>query len=72
MNPMKWINDCVNEAVKAHRPGVQICRSNAGYYIGQLDEDGTPFARFSQEYFNTRDQAQYAYVTGEWTPRISP
>ena len=44
----------------ADHPGtkLEVLRSNAGYYIGFLDEEGMPYSRESH-YFDERDAAEY-------------
>lgn len=49
---------------------VKVLRSNAGYYIGTLDEDGFPNCRLSEEYFNTPEEAKAALDTKSFTERI--
>lgn len=44
--------------------GVRVMRSNAGYYIGQGDEDGFPYSRLSVAYYDNRDAATRAMKTG--------
>lgn len=52
---------------------LEICRSNAGYYIGRMDtEDGTPYARDSEEYFRTFEAAEAAINEGLFTLRRHP
>jgi len=50
---------------------LQVCRSNAGYYLGTYGEDG-PCSRESLEYFSTEEKAQKALDSGEWTQRDQP
>lgn len=42
--------------------------SNAGFYIGTLDEEG-PASRESVEYYPSRELAQQALDKGTWTQR---
>lgn len=52
---------------------LEVCRSAAGYYIGRMDpEDGTPYARDSEEYFRTREAADAALAEGLFTLRTHP
>ena len=44
---------------------VIVCRSAAGYYIGQLDENGAPYSRLSTDYYYTREEAE-TYLTKGW------
>lgn len=41
---------------------IQVCKSAAGYYIGQLDLEGYPYARLSVEYYATADEARDAVI----------
>jgi hypothetical protein len=50
---------------------IKVLRSNAGYYIGTLDEDGFPNCRLSEEYFNTPEEAKAALDTKSFTERIA-
>ncbi|MCL6228141.1 hypothetical protein M4368_27225 [Pseudomonas aeruginosa PA103] len=47
---------------------LQVLMSNAGFYIGTLDEEG-PASRESVEYYPSRDLAQQALDSGTWTQR---
>lgn len=47
---------------------LQVCQSANGYYIGTYDEEG-PCSRESVEYFSTREKAQQALDSGDWTQR---
>ena len=49
-----------------------VCKSNAGYYIGTLDDEGFPNSRNSVEYFATREEAASALSSGAYTPRLHP
>jgi hypothetical protein len=51
---------------------LQVCKSNAGYYIGTLDEDGCPLSRESVEYFESRVTAGVALASDIWTQRQTP
>lgn len=35
-----------------------VLRSNAGYYIGTVDEEGCPYCRYSKRYFKTEEAAK--------------
>ena len=50
---------------------LQVCRSQAGYYIGTLNEEGLPYTRESQEYWTKREQAKAALTTASWTQKWS-
>ncbi|HFT8627800.1 TPA: hypothetical protein ACGSTE_005328 [Pseudomonas aeruginosa] len=47
---------------------LQVLMSNAGFYIGTLDEEG-PASRESVEYYPSRELAQQALDHGTWTQR---
>jgi hypothetical protein len=47
---------------------LDIYYSGAGFYLGTYSEDG-PYTRESREYWRTREQAQRALETGQWTQR---
>ncbi|MFP9026055.1 hypothetical protein ACLI38_35460, partial [Pseudomonas aeruginosa] len=47
---------------------LQVLVSNAGFYIGTLDEEG-PASRESVEYYPSRELAQQALDNGTWTQR---
>ena len=50
---------------------IAVLQSNAGFYIGTLDED-CPCSRESVEYFSTEAAAQKAFDNGSWTQRQHP
>ena len=50
---------------------LQVCKSQAGYYIGTLNEDGLPYTRESQEYWRKRELANAALRTAGWTQKWS-
>jgi hypothetical protein len=50
---------------------LDVCRSNAGFYIGTFGDDG-PCSRESVQYWPTREAAQQALATGTWTQRTEP
>ncbi|MCS7567049.1 hypothetical protein N0Z92_27805 [Pseudomonas aeruginosa] len=45
---------------------LQVLMSNAGFYIGTLDEEG-PASRESVEYYPSRELAQQALDHGTWS-----
>ena len=51
---------------------LQVLKSQAGYYIGTLDEDGMPCSRESNEYFSTEEAALKAFGCGGWTQKMTP
>lgn len=55
----------------APHPGtpLQVCDSAAGYYIGYLDPDGTPYSRESVDYWASKHEAQKALDSQTWRPR---
>jgi len=42
---------------------IEVLRSAAGYYIGQLDKEGLPYSRLSG-YFRTYKEAEHAMKNG--------
>jgi hypothetical protein len=50
---------------------LQVCKSQAGHYIGTLDVNGEPYTRESQEYWVDRVQAEIALRDGRWTQKPS-
>ena len=50
---------------------LQVCKSQAGHYIGTLNADGEPYTRESQEYWANRAQADQALRDGRWTQKAS-
>jgi hypothetical protein len=50
---------------------LQVCKSQAGHYIGTLDANGGPYTRESQEYWVDRVQAEMALQDGRWTQKPS-
>jgi hypothetical protein len=47
---------------------VQVLSSNAGFYLGTIDDEG-PCTRESAEYWRNRKDAEQALATGRWTQR---
>ncbi len=50
---------------------LEVLRTRAGYYIGTTHQR-LPFSRESEEYFETKEQAETALATGQWTQRKWP
>ena len=50
---------------------LQVCKSQAGHYIGTLNADGEPYTRESQEYWVDQAQADQALRDGRWTQKAS-
>jgi hypothetical protein len=46
---------------------LQVCRSEAGYYIGTVHPKDGPYSRESEEYFQTIEAAESALESGNWT-----
>jgi hypothetical protein len=46
---------------------LQVCRSEAGYYIGTVHPKDGPYSRESEEYFPTLEAAEAALESGNWT-----
>ena len=51
---------------------LEILKSPAGFYLGTLDTDGSPYSRESIEYWPTRAGAARAMTTGGWTQKPEP
>ena len=51
-----------------YRLPLQALQSANGFYLGTRDEEG-PVTRESVEYFPSRDAAEEALATGDWTQR---
>lgn len=45
---------------------LRVCNSQAGYYIGTLDEEGSPMCKLSVEYYKKRDAADEALKSGSF------
>lgn len=58
--------------VGGKRLALQVLHSAAGFYLGTLDTDGTPYSRESLEYWSYEHLAQDALDTGNWTQRDAP
>jgi hypothetical protein len=52
----------------AHLP-VQVLKSAAGYYLGTLGSDGSPYSRESVEYWKKPLDAMVALGAGNWNAR---
>lgn len=50
----------------------QVLKSQAGYYIGTVDKEGMPYARWSDCYFYTEEEAQEALKNGSYPMRPHP
>lgn len=48
---------------------VKVCRSGAGYYIGQYCDYCGPYNRLSYNYYRTQEEAEKLLETGKWKPR---
>jgi hypothetical protein len=51
---------------------LEVCKSAAGFYLGTLGENGEPFSRESKEYWPTREKAERALTSRDWTQRPDP
>ena len=56
----------------ARRAELQVLQSQAGWYIGTVNEDGLPCARESQEYWPTQELALQALQNDKWTQKSWP
>jgi len=50
---------------------LRVCHSAAGYYIGYLDTDGSPYSRESVGYYGTSEAAQSALDSDTWQRRTT-
>jgi hypothetical protein len=48
-----------------YRLPVVVLQSNAGYYLGTMDDEGEQISRES-EYFKTQEPAEKALISGGW------
>lgn len=46
---------------------LEVLESGAGFYLGTFCPTEGPMTRESEEYWRTRDQAQRAMDSGDWT-----
>ena len=51
---------------------IQVLESAAGHYIGTMDPQEGPCSRESVEYFPTKQAADAALKSGDWTQRSEP
>ena len=51
---------------------IEVLSSTAGYYIGQWDYNEGPFSRLSEEIFPTKEAAEQALTSGNFTIRFHP
>lgn len=58
--------------IYGRRLPLQVCRSQTGFYLGTLTEEGLPNSRESVEYWPQRPQAEAALARGTFTQRIEP
>lgn len=50
---------------------LRVLQSAAGFYLGTMGPEG-PYSRESMEYFPTREIADAALASGDWTQREEP
>ena len=50
---------------------LQVLRSQRGYYIGTISDEG-PCSRESCEYFKNEQLAEKALASGNWTQKTEP
>ena len=48
---------------------IQVCMSGAGYYLGFLDYDQSPYSRESRDYYATSELAMEALLNNTWEAR---
>jgi hypothetical protein len=46
---------------------LQVCASELGFYIGTVHPADGPYSRESNEYFPSREAAEHALDTGQWS-----
>jgi len=46
---------------------LQVLKSQRGFYLGTVDDEGMPFSRESAEYFRSHKAAENALNSGKWT-----
>ncbi len=51
---------------------LSVCESNAGFYIGTLDPDGSPVSRESEHYYPTHAVALAALTDKTWEQKLHP
>ena len=56
----------------ARRAELQVLKSQAGWYVGTVNEDGLPCARESQEYWPSETLALEALTNDTWTQKAWP
>lgn len=55
-------------AQSGYRLPLEVLQSANGFYLGTADQEG-PVSRESMEYFPTRQAADKALESGQWTQR---
>lgn len=53
-------------------PLVALDAGYRSYYVGTYSSSEGPFSRESVEYWDTRDEAEAALLSGNWTQRMTP
>jgi hypothetical protein len=51
---------------------LRVLKSPAGYYLGTLDEDGVPYSRESECYWQTFEDAESALESDDWVQSLTP
>lgn len=51
---------------------LSVLSTNAGHYIGTVDEHGLPYCRVSEQYYPEKQSAEDALKSKSFTPRHSP
>ena len=67
MNQKQLIEDSITgELFNPDNLPLQVCRSNAGYYIGKTEPGGCPYSRESGSWktYEEADQALVRYLNG--------
>ena len=51
---------------------ISVLGSQAGWYVGQRCDDGSPYSRLSQEYYPSETDAVEAVLNDTWTRKPNP
>lgn len=49
---------------------IKILKSSAGYYLGTLDTDGTPYCRVSTQYAKTEEDAKNLFIDRDYAIEV--
>lgn len=51
---------------------IEVLHSGAGFYLGRCCPKEGPISRLSIEYWNTKEEAEEALSSDNWTMRFEP